>query len=109
MLQGDEPAELDVLGFIYNAHATAAQLLNDAVVGDGLAKHFRESYVAEMGKSNESRGVGEGLKRIVGDKSPLPLTRLWCNWTTRCFRHARVPSLRGHTGNPRVFLVHPLN
>jgi hypothetical protein len=36
-LQGNEPAKLGVLGFVDHAHAAAAQLLNDAVMRDGLA------------------------------------------------------------------------
>ena len=36
-LQGDVPAEVEVLGFIHHAHAAAAKLVQDAVVGDGFA------------------------------------------------------------------------
>ena len=43
--------ESSVLGFVDHSHTTAAQLLDDAVVRDGLADHWRESYVGEMGKS----------------------------------------------------------
>ena len=42
-LQGDMPAEVEVLGFIHHAHATAAKLVQDAVVGDGFALHQPES------------------------------------------------------------------
>ena len=37
---------LRVLGFIDNAHAVAAKLLDNVVVRYGLADHWRESYVA---------------------------------------------------------------
>ena len=37
--QGDEAMQLHVLGFVDHAHTAAAQLLNNAVVGDGLADH----------------------------------------------------------------------
>ena len=37
--QGDEAAELYVLGFVDNAHASAAEFLDDAVVRDGLSEH----------------------------------------------------------------------
>src|SRR5207302_731233 len=37
--EGDEAAQLDVLGLIDNTHASAAEFLNDAVMGDGLADH----------------------------------------------------------------------
>ena len=36
-LQGDEAAELDVLGFINHTHPAATQLLEDAVVRNGSA------------------------------------------------------------------------
>ena len=37
-LQSDVPAEIDVLGFIHDPHAAAAQLVKDAVMGDGFAR-----------------------------------------------------------------------
>jgi hypothetical protein len=37
--ESDEAAKLDVFGLVNNAHAAAAQLVDDAVVGDGLADH----------------------------------------------------------------------
>src|ERR1700737_4652697 len=47
-LEGNKPAEFDILSLVDNTHAAAAQLLNDAVVRDGLADryhHFiRSSY-----------------------------------------------------------------
>ncbi len=43
--QRDEAAELGVLSLIDNTHAAATELLDDAVVRDGLAEHWRESYV----------------------------------------------------------------
>src|SRR5271163_1102365 len=36
-LEGNKAAELYVLGFVHHAHTAAAQLLNNAVVRDGLA------------------------------------------------------------------------
>ena len=42
-LQSDVTAELYVLGFVHHSHATAAQLLNNAVVRDGLADHREAS------------------------------------------------------------------
>jgi hypothetical protein len=42
--QSHEAAELDVLGFANHTHATAAQLLEDPVVGDYLSDHeWREN------------------------------------------------------------------
>ena len=42
-LQGDVAAEVDVLSFVHHAHATAAKLVQDPVVGDGFALHQPES------------------------------------------------------------------
>jgi hypothetical protein len=44
--------EFDVLGLIDHTHASAAKLLDDAVVRNGLANHRRESRLV-----NESRAV----------------------------------------------------
>ena len=38
-------------------HAAAAELLDDAVVRDGLADHWRESYAGEAGKSIKAMGL----------------------------------------------------
>ena len=40
-LQGDGTLELGVLGLIDDTHAPATQLLQDAIVGNGLANHTR--------------------------------------------------------------------
>jgi len=38
-LQGDEPAELGILGLVDHTHAAATQLLEDAVMRNALAYH----------------------------------------------------------------------
>src|ERR1700719_2073518 len=38
-LQGDEATKLRVLGLVNHTHPTTAQLLDDAVVRDGLSDH----------------------------------------------------------------------
>ncbi len=38
-LQGDEAVQLHVLSLVDHTHAAAAELLDDAVVRDGLADH----------------------------------------------------------------------
>ena len=54
----NEAAELHIFGFVDNTHAATAQLLDDAVVRDGLADHVRRrSYVGNR-QVNESGGVG---------------------------------------------------
>lgn len=54
----DETAEVGVLSLVHNAHAAAAQLLNDAVVRNGLADHWRESYLGKTGKSTNAERLG---------------------------------------------------
>jgi hypothetical protein len=38
-----------VFSFVDHTHPTATQLLDDAVVRDGLPDHWRESYDCETG------------------------------------------------------------
>jgi len=38
-LEGNEPAELRILGLVDHTHPAAAQFLDDAVVRNGLADH----------------------------------------------------------------------
>src|SRR5579864_2664280 len=40
-LQGDETMEGDVLSLVNHAHSAATELLDDAVVRDGLADHYK--------------------------------------------------------------------
>ena len=51
-----------VLSLVDDTHPAAAQLLNDAVVRDGLADHWRESYVGEAGKSMKAVELAEHQK-----------------------------------------------
>jgi hypothetical protein len=39
-LDGNKPAKLDIFGFVDHTHAAATELLDDAVVRDGLAMQF---------------------------------------------------------------------
>ena len=39
--EGDKAMEPGVLGLVHHPHATTAQLLDDAIVRDGLADHGR--------------------------------------------------------------------
>src|SRR5216683_591699 len=50
-LEGDEAMQPRVLSLVNHTHPATTHLLNDAVVRDGLADHWRESYVCETGKS----------------------------------------------------------
>ncbi len=59
-LQSDKATEFDVLGLVDHTHPATAQLLDDAVVRDGLTDHWRKSYVRQREQVNESREVGGG-------------------------------------------------
>jgi hypothetical protein len=52
----DKAMQPRVLGFINDAHPPAAQPLDDAVVRDDLANHWRESYVCKTCKSMKPGG-----------------------------------------------------
>src|SRR5215470_2128371 len=40
-LEGDESTELDILRLVHHAHPASTELLDNAVVRDGLADHWR--------------------------------------------------------------------
>src|SRR6516162_6794790 len=60
-LEGDKAMQLHILGFVDHTHPTAAQLLDDAVVGNGLADHRVEILGPQVGQVNEWRVVAERL------------------------------------------------
>src|SRR5208283_4501529 len=57
-LQRDKAAKFRVLGLINNTHASAAELLDDAVVRDDLADHSWRILRRRNGQVNESSRVG---------------------------------------------------
>ena len=50
-LQSDKTIEPGVLGLVDHTHPAAAELLDDAVVRDGLAEHLQECYGVRSGMS----------------------------------------------------------
>ena len=62
-LQCDKSAKLSVLGLVHHTHPAAAEFLDDAIVRDGLADHWRESYVCGTGKSMKARVNGRRRKK----------------------------------------------
>jgi hypothetical protein len=74
------------LGFINDAHPAATQPLDDAVVRDDLANHWRESYVGETCKSMkpvELVAAQRGLLTKNPDSAHCPLDRVF-----ECYRLA---------------------
>jgi len=57
---GFGPVEVQVLGFVNDAHAAAAQLFNNLVVRYGLFDHWREILRASGSQVNEGLGVDDG-------------------------------------------------
>ena len=57
-LEGDKATQLHILGFIDHSHPTTAQLLDDAVVRNGLADHWAEMLGLQVGQVNAGRGFG---------------------------------------------------
>jgi hypothetical protein len=55
-LEGDKPTELHILSLEHHTHPAATELLNDAVVRDGLADHERELASARLRMVGRSDG-----------------------------------------------------
>jgi len=75
-LERHEPAQFQVFGFVDNAHPPAAQLLDDAVVRDGLADHRAcsdgaLSYEVAIGESMKRRQRPLDCGRVVGQSLPI--------------------------------------
>ncbi len=56
--QSDEAPKIKVFGFVDHAHPAAAELLDDAVVRDGLANHCAEILGSRSGQVNGGREFG---------------------------------------------------
>src|SRR5712692_9495030 len=74
-LQGDAAAEARVFGLVNHAHAAAPELLNDAIVGNGLADH-------DPSPMRRSRSWKRGSPRRLSNRgSTLIHTRCW-EWSS---------------------------
>jgi hypothetical protein len=51
--QGYKAVQLEVFRLVDHAHAPTTELLDQAVVRNGLADHWRKSYVGERGESTK--------------------------------------------------------
>ncbi len=63
-LQGDETMEPGVLGLVHHTHPAPAELLDDAVVRDGLADHAQECYGGRVGKSMKAVGLAVSQENV---------------------------------------------
>src|SRR6266550_6731113 len=73
-LQSHESAKARVLGFVDNTHAAAAELLNDAVVRDGLADHAQACYGGSLGKSMKAMEFAASQKSCWRNIAISPTT-----------------------------------
>jgi len=58
-LQRNETAQFRVFGLVDHAHTAAAEFLENVVVRDGLANHWRECYVQERTKSMKAEEMAK--------------------------------------------------
>src|SRR6202790_2156403 len=70
-LQRNETAQLQVLGFIHHTHPATAELLDDAIVRDGLADHTQGCYGGSGGKSMKPVDVPVFQKGCCRSKTDL--------------------------------------
>jgi hypothetical protein len=49
-LESNEAVELEVLGFVDHTHASAAELFEDLIVGDGLIDHDAKTLIWNLKK-----------------------------------------------------------
>jgi hypothetical protein len=68
-LEGNKTVKPVVLGLVDHAHTATTEFFDDAVVRDGLADHWRESYVGETRQVNASKGVALQRGRILVETS----------------------------------------
>jgi hypothetical protein len=64
-----EAPQFKVFCLVHNTHPAAAESFDNSIVRDGLADHWRESYVGEMGKSMKALELSFLQAFMVDDKS----------------------------------------
>src|SRR5580704_12777107 len=71
--EGDEAVQARVLGFVYDAHAAAAEFFYDAVVRNGLADHSGdESSSGRFIVRTRHRGVNEACGAWRASRAGMP-------------------------------------
>src|ERR1700690_2395310 len=65
-LDRDKSVQARVFSLVDHAHPAAAQLFDNAVMRNGLADHWRESYVCETGKSMKAVELPVSLNAHCG-------------------------------------------
>src|SRR4029077_18346332 len=53
-LEGNEAMQARVFSFVHHTHPATADLLDDAIVRDGLADHAQECYGRSLSKSTKA-------------------------------------------------------
>src|SRR5262245_11454516 len=74
-LEGDKPFQLDVLGFVDDAHAAAAQPFHDLVVRDGFPE--QDASPLEMYGSGEIESTKRRAMTIQRRKGPPRIRDCW--------------------------------
>jgi len=75
----DKTPKLDILSLIDHTHPSAAELLDDAVVRDGLADHWAEILGREAGQVNEGWELGGVSLMSIVARSPITLKIPLCS------------------------------
>ncbi len=72
-LEGDEPAQLKVFGFVDYAHASAAQFFENPIVGDGLTEHVARCDLQALSYGASGEEVKISLAALAGrPRRPSP-------------------------------------
>jgi hypothetical protein len=74
-LQGNKPTQFDILSLVNDAHPSTAELLDDAVVRDGLADHGAQGCNvrrAAKGESTKERVRQNEKSRVLSLLRTLP-------------------------------------
>ena len=85
-LESDEAMEQSVLGLVDHTHPAAAELLDDAVVRDGLANHAQGCYGERVAKSMRPwiAGVAESQERCTPASRANPLQNTFASGPKDC-------------------------
>ena len=92
-LQGDKAAQFDILSLLTHTHPATAELLDDAVVRDGLPDHGCWSIMLGVKVEQVNAKLGKCMATAKGTPVPSEMTPMYSGVKSRARERASYLSI----------------